>query len=44
MKEAISIFLVMCIIAAMTSCSTGKNSGLVKHGCRGLAALPKTRR
>jgi hypothetical protein len=44
MKETISIFVVMCVIAIMTSCSTGKNNGLVNHGCGGLARLPKTHR
>jgi hypothetical protein len=34
MKEAISIFVVMCIVAAMTSCASKK------HHCRGLSAHP----
>jgi len=49
MKEAISIFVVMCIIAAMTSCASNskkhhaKKHGLVQRGCGGLNNLPKTR-
>jgi hypothetical protein len=35
MKEAISIFVVMCIVAAMTSCASKKH-----HHCKGLSAHP----
>lgn len=33
MKEAISIFLLMCIVAAMTSCAPKR-----KYHCKGLSA------
>lgn len=35
MKQFIQIFLLMCIVAAMTSCASNK-----KHHCRGLKAHP----
>jgi hypothetical protein len=35
MKETISIFVVMCIIAAMTSCAPKR-----KYHCKGLSAHP----
>jgi hypothetical protein len=34
MKETISIFLLMCIVAVATSCTSSK------HGCKGLSAHP----
>jgi hypothetical protein len=43
MKNTFLIFAVVYIIALMTSCTTSKHSnsnGLVKHGCRGIKALP----
>jgi ABC-type Fe3+-citrate transport system substrate-binding protein len=51
MKNLISIFLLMLVVCVMTtSCASNskrshaKKHGLVKHGCGGLARLPKTHR
>jgi hypothetical protein len=49
MKQLTSIFILMCVIAIMTSSCTSsakhykhsKNHGLIKRGCGGLSRLPK---
>ena len=47
MKELISLFILMCIVAAMTSCAANykkhhaKKHGIVQHGCTGIKALKR---
>ena len=47
MKELISLFILMCIVATMTSCAANskkhhaKKHGLVQHGCTGIKALKR---
>lgn len=51
MKNLISIFVLMLVVAVMTTnCASNskrhhaKKHGLVGHGCGGLSKLPKTHR
>jgi hypothetical protein len=38
MKETVQLLILMCIVAAITSCASSSNG--VIHGCKGLKAHP----